>query len=372
MKILHINSYYLGSKFYSNIYTKQNQDNLDISVFVPTPLSIDKSDYNLGDYTLVSKNHGKYDRIFFHLKHNKIYNDIINQYSIKSFTYIHAHSLYSNGYIAYRLNKAYNIPYMVAVRNADVNTFFKKMLHLRKTGINILLNAHKVVFISKTNKDHVLKTYIPKKYLREISKKSVVIGNGVSDFWLNNKGSKKSLPKDKSLKLLYVGDVNKNKNITTTIKACKILIKAGYKVEYTIVGKLRDKSYLKHIEANKFIKYISFTKKEELLRYYRNADIFIMPSKSETFGIVYLEAMSQGLPLIYTKGQGFDKNFSDGKVGYRVKYNDEVEIVDKIKLILKNYEIISSRCLLKVDNFNWDHIVKTYKTIYKDGSLVKE
>lgn len=40
-----------------------------------------------------------------------------------------------------------------------------------------------------------------------------------------------------------------------------------------------------------------------------------MPSHKETFGLVYAEAMSQGLPIIYTKNQGFDGQFPDGYVG---------------------------------------------------------
>ena len=40
---------------------------------------------------------------------------------------------------------------------------------------------------------------------------------------------------------------------------------------------------------------------------------FCLPSHAETFGLVYVEAMSQGLPIIY-EGQGFDKQFQDGEV----------------------------------------------------------
>ena len=39
-----------------------------------------------------------------------------------------------------------------------------------------------------------------------------------------------------------------------------------------------------------------------------------MPSKYETFGLVYPEAMSRGIPIVYTKNQGFDKYFEDGEI----------------------------------------------------------
>lgn len=144
MKILHINSYYSVSNFYKNLYDKQKEHGLHIDVYVPVSKAIDTSKLELGDYTTISANHNKYDRVFFHIKHRKIYKDIINRYSMNDYSIIHAHSLFSNGYIAYKLYKNYSIPYIVAVRNTDVNVFFKKMIHLRRLGREILRNAKKL------------------------------------------------------------------------------------------------------------------------------------------------------------------------------------------------------------------------------------
>jgi hypothetical protein len=94
MKVLHINSYYSGSHFYKNLYDKQKESGLDIDVYVPVSTSIDTSELQLGEYTTISTNHSKYDRLFFHIKHNKIYKDIVNRYSINDFSIVHAHSTY--------------------------------------------------------------------------------------------------------------------------------------------------------------------------------------------------------------------------------------------------------------------------------------
>jgi len=79
---------------------------------------------------------------------------------------------------------------------------------------------------------------------------------------------------------------------------------------------------------------------------------------------VYAEAMSQGLPIIYTRGQGFDGQFKEGEVGYSVQYNSAEEISDRVKDILNNYETISKNCIEKVDKFDWDKIAKEYLSIY--------
>src|SRR5699024_6489413 len=108
----------------------------------------------------VSKCFNKYDKLLFHLKHYKIKEDFFNQYTIENYDILHAHSLFSNGYIAYAAYKKYKVPYIVAVRSTDINIFFNKMLHLRKMGLNILLNAYRIIFLSESHKEECLKRYI--------------------------------------------------------------------------------------------------------------------------------------------------------------------------------------------------------------------
>ena len=132
MNVLHINSYYFNGEFYKNFYDKQTHLGIGIDVYVPANKNnqkLERSDY--GDYTQISYNFNNLDRVSFVLKHKKILADMVKFYNIKRYDLIHAHSLFSNGYIAYKLNEIYGVPYIVAIRNTDVNLFFKKMVHLR-------------------------------------------------------------------------------------------------------------------------------------------------------------------------------------------------------------------------------------------------
>lgn len=365
MKILHINSYYIGSNFYKNLYDKQKDNGLDIDVYVPVSKTINTSTCQFGDYAVISANHGKYDRLFFHIKHNKIYRDIVNKYEINKYSIIHAHSLFSNGYIAMKLKERFGIPYIVAIRNTDINVFFKYMIYLRKLGIKILQEADRIVFLSETYKDYVIKNYIPARMKEEISNKTSIIPNGIDDFWLNNKGVAKKLLNTNNLKLLYVGVINKNKNVITTIEAIEVLRKEGYDIKFTIVGKIKDKLIYRKIKELNFINYIAPKFKEDLIKIYRNNDVFVMPSIHETFGLVYAEAMSQGLPIIYTKGQGFDGQFIEGEVGYSVNPRDKNDIVRKVAMILEDYERLSIDSIIKCDKFNWNFINESYTKIYR-------
>ncbi|MCG6533283.1 MAG: glycosyltransferase family 4 protein, partial [Syntrophales bacterium LBB04] len=100
--------------------------------------------------------------------------------------------------------------------------------------------------------------------------------------------------------------------------------------------------------------------RSELMKLYSESDIFIMPSFNETFGVVYVEAMSQGLPIIYSRCEGIDGFYADGEVGYAVNPRNVGEIVKRIEDICVNYEQISKRCKDEAGKFSWDRIGSDY------------
>ena len=309
------------------------------------------------------------DRFFYFLKEKKILKSFLEKYKPDQFQIYHAHTLFSAGYVAMKAGDGC-IPYIVAVRGTDINGFFKYRFYLRKTGIKILCRAKKIVFISKTHKEQVFQRYIPSKYIDTLEKKCVVIPNGIDDFWLNNIVSKRRIPNSKKLRLIYYGDLNKNKNIELTIEAVRMLKAEGYAIKLYIIGKIQEKKYDAMINENDSIEYHSFMPKEKLISYLRKSDIFVMPSKSETFGLSYVEAMSQGVPVIYTKGQGFDGQFPEGTVGYHVNSDEPSDIVTAIHRILNDYTRISNMCIEKSKEFSWKEIARQYQEIYREMAKV--
>lgn len=365
MKVLHINSYYILAPLYKNLYDEQVDSGLDIDVYVPINEKYKEYNKELGNYSLKDVVFNDLDRLFFYRKHKKIFKAIDKKYVVRNYNLIHAHSLFSNGYIAYKLNKKYGIPYIVAVRNTDVNVFFKRMYHLRKLGQKIMANASKVVFISEPYKEHVISKYLNEQYIEIIKAKCEVIPNGINRFWIENAQRKESsCIDDKSLNVICVGDIDKNKNHITTLEALKILVDKGYNVSFTIVGRILEKEIYSQIIKYEFVNYRGTMKKEDLLLEYRNNDFFVMPSYTETFGLVYAEAMSQGVPVIYSRNQGFDGQFAEGTIGYSVDANNPGEIAEKLLLIKNNYSAISNQCVNSIDRFNWEHITEEYADIY--------
>lgn len=373
MKVLHICSYYITSKLYKNLVEHLEKENIKNDVYIPvnsyslmykyTGENNDKTKY------IYSKCFNKFDRVSFRLKNKKIYKDINNKIDLSDVDISHAHSLFVNGYVAYKLKKEKNIDYIVAVRNTDANVFFKKMIHLRKIGVEIMKNAKKVIFISSKYKETVIENYVPKELQEEIKQKSVVIPNGIDKFWFDNINMKNKVFEKQDIKLIYVGRLDKNKNIETSLKAVKSLNSLGYNVSFDIIGDGPDMNNIKSMVEKYYKENVvlhGFKSKEEIIKLYRKSDIFIMSSKYETFGLVYIEALTQGLPLIYTRNQGFDGYFKEGEVGYSVTYDNVDEIVQKI-IDISNRTCEFEKLQYKVEEeFNWENIAKNYKNIYKD------
>lgn len=366
MKVLHINSYYSKRFFYKNLYDNQIKQGIDVNVYVPVSNDFVEPNIDIGSYAKVRRNHRKYDRAIFQIKHWKILKDIKEQYSLADYQILHAHSLFSNGYIAYKVNQQYNIPYIVTARNTDLNTFFKYMVHLRTLGIKILLNSSKIIFLSTSLRDELIDKYIPNNLKEEIFKKSAIIPNGLDSFWLENKNQPKSQPNKKEINILQVGIIDKLKNPLTTSKAIELLNIQGYNITFNIVGKIEDEAIYKELISKDYVKYYSPMPKEKLISMYRENDIFVMPSLRETFGLVYVEAMSQGLPVLYSQGQGFDNQFPDGEVGYAIESTNEEDIAEKILSVVENYESISKKAIDSSIKFDWNKIAQEFADIYKN------
>ena len=228
----------------------------------------------------------------------------------------------------------------------------------------ILEQSSQIIFISNALKERFLNHPLIKKNKHKLNHKCLVINNGIDPYWLENRTEKREI---EPTKILYVGSLVKRKNATKLIHSVLNLRKSGLQCELTIVGE--GGSLQKEVEqlasANyPIINYIGAVKdKTKLKEIYNNHHIFALPSNIETFGLVYIEALSQGIPVLYAKNQGIDGTFKE-MVGEAIDFNNENGIETGLKKLVENY---NSYELEKIDftRFSWGDIAKTYLNLYK-------
>lgn len=136
----------------------------------------------------------------------------------------------------------------------------------------------------------------------------------------------------------------------------------------TLVGGGRNETdeVIRLIESNPdAFRYLGkIYEKEKLCEVFHQNSVFAMPSIHETFGLVYLEALSQNLPVLYTKNQGIDGLLHDS-VGIGVNPTSVNEITAALRKLLTD-KTYYSNAHVDFSQFRWNYIADKYVEHYKD------
>lgn len=381
MHILHISNSYGGTRVYENLYTRLDKLGVRQTVFVPlnaanhSRVGNQMIDFQTkGSKIIYSTTLKSIHRFLYMAKINAIVRDLKKSVDLKSVDTIHASTLCLDGAVAYKLHQETGIPYITAIRNTDINNYYKVFVWRRGFFGKILTAAKKIVFISPKYKENFLGEIIPTSLGNEVEDRAQVIPNGVDEVFLANK-SKEHKTLGGVLNLIFVAAFYRGKGLLETIQAIEFLRNKGYDITLNAIGKglpnrPHDKEYEAQVDSlaygKEWVKTQTFMKPKEIIAEMRNANGFVMVSKPETFGLVYVEALSQHLPIIYAKGQGFDGFYPDGYVGYPAEAGNAEDIAGKIEELIKNYTAIESNVeALDLDrDFDWSNIANKYLSIY--------
>ena len=122
---------------------------------------------------------------------------------------------------------------------------------------------------------------------------------------------------------LWSGD--RYKGVDVTIRALPKIVKSFPTVKYLVLGRGDDQPRLaalaEELGMNDRVVFAGFVKDEELVAHYNLADAYVMPSQ-EGFGIVYLEAMACGVPVLSGDADGSSDPLQDGRLGWQVPHRD--------------------------------------------------
>ena len=167
----------------------------------------------------------------------------------------------------------------------------------------------------------------------------------------------------KKLKVIYVGRLSEFKGFHNLIKVMNDL--SNEKIEFVKIGKGKLE---KNIPNNKNIKYIGAVDYEKIFEYYKDANVLILPSYSETFSYVILEAMACGLVVLTSDLATLRVLVTPKRNGYLFRPGDTEKIKEFILYLKNNLEEvsrISKNNLIDANRFINDKIIPKYETLYK-------
>lgn len=377
MEVLQLCNGFLGSKVHYNLFAALDTigtNQIILSYVRPNTKKEQNPIETEHTHTIIADIIRPIHHYLYHLKIHALYRDLCNRIDVKDISLVHASTMFSDGGVAYLLWRKYKIPYIVAVRNTDVNSYLnnKKAFFTWYLGRKILLHASKIVFISPAYKEQVATHKTIASILQQIKNKFVVIPNGVDDFWLNNKVSQIK----NNHHICYVGDFSPNKNVVRLIEAVLSLKTYISDIHLDIIGGGTRSSKIHGDDTEKIKPLIKQNQdiitfhgkiynKDRQKEIYSTNSVFAMPSIHETFGLVYIEALSQNLRLLYSKGQGVDGVFKE-KTGEAVNPFSVDSIRTSLINLLLNPTDYSTNIYIDMERFRWSNIALMYKELYKD------
>ncbi len=219
--------------------------------------------------------------------------------------------------------------------------------------------------------DFVKKDLIEHRFTNRLE----VIPSGINLPDLNNLSNKKEKIRKifniQGQTILGVGRLSKEKNWELLFDVFSKLIKKKNNIKLIIIGggvmlkALRNRAKLLKIE--KQVLFVGKIPHSELINdnYYLLGDIFVMPSSFETQGMVTLEAMSFGLPVIGVHSKGTISLVQN--TGILVKPDVDI-LVDKIQQVFENkilFEDLSAKSLIRAKQFSTPAIIKKLENVYR-------
>ena len=208
--------------------------------------------------------------------------------------------------------------------------------------------------------------------LKKFHNKIEVIPTGIDVKRFENGNGEKLKERYQKPIILHVGRIVREKNIDLLIEAFPLINK---KVDAVVLiggeGPYK-KELIKKVEKRGLQKSIIFTgfiKDEELPNYYNAASVFAFPSTYETQGIVALEAMAAGTPVVAARARAIPEFVIDGETGYLFEAGNEKELAEKIVMAIENGSM-REKCREHAKKYDIvkmaERLVKFYEVVSKN------
>ncbi|MEM4312048.1 MAG: glycosyltransferase family 4 protein [Nitrososphaerales archaeon] len=233
--------------------------------------------------------------------------------------------------------------------------------------------ATRVITVSHSMKDEIIYLYnVPPEKVK-------VIPNGINlskfNFSLDRSAVRKYFGlSDNEIVLLAVGRLTWQKGFDNLIKAMPLILQRFYNTKLIIVGEghlRRDlKTLAYQLGVGDKVRFYGFLNDDDLLKMYKVTDILTIPSNYEPFGIVALEGMASGLPIIVSGVDGLKEIVQNDINGVVVYPNDPNNLANAIIKVISDreyYNWLVKNAHERVKKFSWESLCNELLKAYEEA-----
>jgi glycosyltransferase involved in cell wall biosynthesis len=270
---------------------------------------------------------------------------------------VHVQSLVS-GMPALFAKKLLRIPYVVWGQGSDV---YLPKGFIKWTSRMVMKNAGSAIALTQDMK----------RAMQDICDRDVaIVPNGISLAEVPD-GPGVRDEADQEKRVLYVGRLSPVKGIQYLIRAMKQVHDAIPEARLIIIGDGREREMLKALAGELGIEHsVEFSGEVphgQVLSLMQQADVFVLPSLSEGFPMVIVEALACGLPVVASRVGGLPEIITDGTNGFLVEAKDVMALAEKIRLLLQDEQLrkkISADNRELVRKYTWENVVMELEKLY--------
>lgn len=317
---------------------------------------------------------------------------------------IHTHTPFSLGIFGLYESKKLKIPIVHTYHTLLTEYAYYIWDHFPNIVKHSLINEHKAkeiaIWISRTYCNYCDLIIAPSTKIKkllidfEVKKPIEVLPNGIDlekfkPIPKNLARERLNLPKEATL-LLFVGRLGKEKNIEYLIDVISYLkYNSRNQIYLIIVGDNPDKRVLeglkkkaKDVNVEDRTIFTGYLEYEKVINMYYASDIFVFSSLTETQGLVVLEALSAGLPVIALEDEAISDFIKDGFNGFLIPWKENLKesvniFSEKVNLLIENknlYNSLSQNALETSQNFHIkkinQNLLSLYKTLLKEYNII--
>jgi glycosyltransferase involved in cell wall biosynthesis len=277
------------------------------------------------------------------------------------FDVIHCHTALPDGYAGMNIAKKYQKPLFITIHGADLQKTILKGKKF-KNIIKEVINFSKKTIVTSNKLKEVLNGIIMDE--RKIN----LIPNGINlDDIFKGKSELQKQYADKKI-ILSVSNLVKEKGIDLNLKAINKIVKKYPNLVYIVIGQGTERTYLekltKQIGLESKVKFLGQLSHKKIMEYMSFCDIFSLPSWSEGFGIVYLEALANGKPVIACKGEGPEDFICKEKHGLLVAPKKVESLASAIDFIFSNYQKFQIDKSYFLEKYSWEKVASEIELLY--------